>query len=344
MIGRLGPEALAASVLGVNVSFVLLLFSIGVVIATAPMMAQDLGRRRHAVREPRRTVRQGLWVALALGLPAWAGALEHRPDPASVASGPGPDPAAEPYVHAAMWGFVPALWFVVLRNFIAALERPRAGMVVMLLGVAFNALGDYALIFGAFGLPAMGLRGAGIATALTNLGLFLGPARFRAARPPLPALPHPRALLAPGLGAPARDLPPRPADRPDAGHGGRAVRGRRLPDRADRAGRARRAPDRAAMRERRLHGAARPRPGGDRAGRARGRPRRSGGRGARRHHRARDRRPVHDRDRDLDVDRAEGDHRAVHRCRRSGQRPGACGWRSRSSRSRRCSRSSTAAR
>ena len=42
MIGWLGPEALAASVLGVNVNFVLLLFAIGVVIATAPMMAQDL--------------------------------------------------------------------------------------------------------------------------------------------------------------------------------------------------------------------------------------------------------------------------------------------------------------
>jgi MATE family multidrug resistance protein len=71
-----------------------------------------------------------------------------------------------------MWGFVPALWFVVLRNFIASLERPRAGMVVMFLGVGFNALADYGLIFGAFGLPALGLRGAGIATALTNLLLF----------------------------------------------------------------------------------------------------------------------------------------------------------------------------
>ena len=70
LIGWLGPEALAASVLGINVTFVLLLFAIGVVAATAPMVAQDLGQHRHAVREPRRTIRQGLWVALALGLPA----------------------------------------------------------------------------------------------------------------------------------------------------------------------------------------------------------------------------------------------------------------------------------
>jgi MATE family multidrug resistance protein len=174
MIGRLGPKALAASVLGVNVSFVLLLFSIGVVAATGPIMAHDLGRKCHAVRETRRTVRQGFWVALTLGLPAWLVLWNIVPVLHLLHQDPALIRAAEPYVHAAMWGFVPALWFVVLRNFIAALERPRAGMLVMLAGVAFNALGDYALIFGAFGLPALGLRGAGIATALTNVGLFLG--------------------------------------------------------------------------------------------------------------------------------------------------------------------------
>ena len=57
------------------------------------MIAQDLGRRRYAVREPRRTVRQGLWVALALGLPSMA-LLWHiapilrllRQDPALIAA------------------------------------------------------------------------------------------------------------------------------------------------------------------------------------------------------------------------------------------------------------------
>jgi multidrug resistance protein, MATE family len=174
LIGWLGPEALAASVLGVNVMFVLLLFGIGVVAATAPLIAQDLGRSRHAVREPRRTVRQGLWAALALGLPAclllWNIApLLHlfRQDPALIA-------AAEPFVRAAMWGFLPGLWFVVLRNFIASLERPRAAMVIMLIGVLFNAIAAYGLIFGRLGMPALGLQGAGIAAALTNGFLFVG--------------------------------------------------------------------------------------------------------------------------------------------------------------------------
>jgi multidrug resistance protein, MATE family len=174
MIGWLGPEALAASVLGVNVMFVLLLFSIGVVAATAPMVAQDLGRRRHAVREPRRTIRQGLWVALALGLPALLLLWNIAPLLRLFGQDPALIPGAEAYVHAAMWGLVPGLWFVVLRNFIASLERPRAGMVIMLVGVSFNAIAAYGLIFGRLGLPALGLWGAGIAAALSNVFLFVG--------------------------------------------------------------------------------------------------------------------------------------------------------------------------
>ncbi|MGH6905403.1 MAG: MATE family efflux transporter, partial [Geminicoccaceae bacterium] len=174
MIGWLGADALAASVLGVNVMFVLLLFAIGVVAATAPMIAQDLGRRRQAVREPRRTVRQGLWVALAIGLPAWALLWQIAPILRLLGQDPALIVAAEPFVHAAMWGLVPALWFVVLRNFIASLERPRAAMVIMLIGVSFNAIAAYVLIFGRLGLPALGLRGAGIAATLTNVFLFFG--------------------------------------------------------------------------------------------------------------------------------------------------------------------------
>jgi MATE family multidrug resistance protein len=47
-------------------------------------------------------------------------------------------------------------------------------MVIMLIGVVFNAAAAYGLIFGRLGLPALGLRGAGIAATLTNVFLFVG--------------------------------------------------------------------------------------------------------------------------------------------------------------------------
>ena len=186
MIGWLGPAPLAASVLGVTLYFILFMFSVGIMMATAPMIAQDLGRVSYAMREPRRTVRQGFWAAALLGLPASLVFWQIDPILRLLGQDPALIVGAEEYMHAAMWGFVPALLFIGLRNFISALERPRAGMVVMTIGIAVNAAADYGLIFGKFGLPELGLRGAGIATSLTNgflffalLGFILIDRRFR---------------------------------------------------------------------------------------------------------------------------------------------------------------------
>src|SRR5690606_17361972 len=70
------------------------------------------------------------------------------------------------------WGILPALWFVVLRNFISALGRPRSAMVITIGAVLVNAVLDLGLVLGYFGLPALGLEGAGIASTLANIFLF----------------------------------------------------------------------------------------------------------------------------------------------------------------------------
>ena len=172
MIGWLGPSELAASALAANVRFVAFLFLVGLITAIAPMIAQVRGRKPYAVRDVRRTVRQGFWVGLAVGLPICA--LLWRMDLILIALRQSPEliELALPYAQAAMFGFLPAIGFVVLRNFIAALERPRSAMIISIVGILFNALADYALIFGKFGLPALGLVGAGIATSLTEFFLF----------------------------------------------------------------------------------------------------------------------------------------------------------------------------
>jgi MATE family multidrug resistance protein len=117
-------------------------------------------------------VRQGLWAVAAMGVPTSLVLWNVAPILALLGQDPVLIEGAETYVHAAMWSYVPAVGFVVLRNFIAALERPRAGMVIMLAGIAVNVVLDYGLIFGAFGLPALGLLGAGIATSIANWLLF----------------------------------------------------------------------------------------------------------------------------------------------------------------------------
>ena len=71
LTGWLGPQALAAGALGTNLYFAFLIFGIGLMSATSPLIAEELGRNRFAVREVRRTVRQGLWAALTIAVPIW---------------------------------------------------------------------------------------------------------------------------------------------------------------------------------------------------------------------------------------------------------------------------------
>ena len=173
MLGWLGPEALAAGAMGWNLVFIVTIFGFGICMATAPMMAQAIGRGRGKVRDVRRSMRQGFWAAAILALAGWMLLalsapilLLLRQDAALVA------PAAG-YVDILAWGVLPTLWFMVLRQFLAVLERPRAALVVQVLAFFLNVVGNYALIFGHFGMPALGLNGAAVASAVANWFAFL---------------------------------------------------------------------------------------------------------------------------------------------------------------------------
>jgi multidrug resistance protein, MATE family len=62
----------------------------------------------------------------------------------------------------------------VLRSVVSALERPIWALAIGGIAVLFNAGVNSVLIFGAFGIPALGLLGAGIGSALSNVLMFVG--------------------------------------------------------------------------------------------------------------------------------------------------------------------------
>jgi len=172
MMGRLGPEALAAGVLGATLLFFFVIFGIGVVSAVAPMVARERGIKSYAVREVRRTVRQGLWSAIAIALPVWiilwfAESIYHL-------LGQEPDIAAHAarYMATLQWSFLPFVSYITLRNFVAAVERPIWGLWAGLIGFFVNAFLAWCLIFGELGFPRLELFGAGIATTISSTTMF----------------------------------------------------------------------------------------------------------------------------------------------------------------------------
>jgi MATE family multidrug resistance protein len=171
MMGWLGPESLAAGALAGQFFLFFEYFAIGVLAAVAPILSQHLGARRF--RMVRRIVRQGFWVAVILALPCMA--MIWHAQAILVLLGQDPDlaSAGQSYVRFMVLGFLPGLWFVVLSEFLVAHTRPRATLVVFVLAIGINALADYALMFGHFGFPRLGLIGAGVASATVSTFMFL---------------------------------------------------------------------------------------------------------------------------------------------------------------------------
>ena len=174
MMGRLGPEALAAGSLGSNLYYAPMMFGLGLMLAVSPMVAGELGRRASSVRDVRRSVRQGFWLAAIVAVPIWI--LLWNGEAILLAMGQDPTLAAEAasYLRALQWAVLPFYGFIVLRAFLSALERPGWALAVMVAAVAFNVLANWCLMFGNLGFPALGLVGSGIATTIASALMFAG--------------------------------------------------------------------------------------------------------------------------------------------------------------------------
>ena len=174
LLGRRGAESVAAGALAINLFHAFLIFGMGLVTAASPLIASERGRRRHSVRDVRRTVHQTLRAALFFVIPTWV--LLWQCEAIMRALGQQPDLArgAGELMRGLQWALLPFLGFTTLRNFIAALERPVWGLFIMLAAIPINIAAGWALIFGHLGLPALGLFGAGLASSLSSSFLFLG--------------------------------------------------------------------------------------------------------------------------------------------------------------------------
>ncbi len=173
LMGWLGPKALAAGALGTNLYFALLIFGIGLMSATAPLIAEELGRRRHSVREVRRTVRQGFWAAITVAVPIWM--IGWNGEAILLATGQEPALAkvAAEYMRALQWSLLPFLFYLVLRSFLSALERPGWALVIGICAMPVNLAAAYCLMFGKLGLPELGLVGAGYGTVISSTFMFV---------------------------------------------------------------------------------------------------------------------------------------------------------------------------
>ena len=181
-IGRLGDAAVAAAALAGTVYFVSFTVGMGLMSAVAPLAAQAFGARDP--RMVRRSLRAGLWAALLVSMPIMIFPL--RGEQILHALGQADEPArlAQQYLFGLVWGVAPALWFIAIRSFMGAVNRPEPILWITLAAIPLNALLVYLLLYGELGLPRLGLFGAGLATATVNGATFLAGLWFATRRSP----------------------------------------------------------------------------------------------------------------------------------------------------------------
>jgi MATE family multidrug resistance protein len=199
LVGGLGPAALGG--VGVGTTFVFLSYAVVFGLMRAVKVATSHAVGRGEAEQGLRFAQAGLAVGAAIGAFVWlvsrdvSGLLVAlRVDPALVAP-------ATAFLSAISYGSPATCMLAALIQHRQAIGDPKSPMVVGVLGNAFNAVLSYGLIYGHFGLPALGVRGGGFGTATTEwveliamLALFARDARSSARSRTRPAISLRRAL------------------------------------------------------------------------------------------------------------------------------------------------------
>jgi MATE family multidrug resistance protein len=170
MVGRLGGDALAAVALGNFYFFNASVFGIGLLFAIDPLVAQAVGAgdAEGAARAVQRGVLLALGVSvlvmLALAPGEWV--LRAFRQPEAIVG----DTAA--YARRRLLGAVPFFLFTVVRQSLQAMGPTRPIVAAVLGANVVNAGANWVLVFGRLGMPALGVVGAGWATAIAQWTLL----------------------------------------------------------------------------------------------------------------------------------------------------------------------------
>ncbi len=171
MLGRVSEHALAAGALGNVITFGMMIFAMGMLMALDPLVSQAYGAGDQVAvaRHLQRGWVMALGLSVPLGLVMW--------DMEEILIFLGQDPAIiEPtaaYIRSMIPGVPAFLLFVANRQSLQAMSHVNQAMVAMVAANVANVVANYALIFGHWGFPALGVVGSGWATTLCRIALLI---------------------------------------------------------------------------------------------------------------------------------------------------------------------------
>jgi MATE family multidrug resistance protein len=170
-MGHIGTDALAAGGLGSSLAFMILIVTSGLVQSIQPIVAQGRGAGDESAFG--RALGAGLLLSALVALPVVL--LLLSADRLLIAAHDPPFIAhlTRMYETGLVWGVPAWFWQNTLRSYLSALARTRVILGVTAIGALLNFFLNWVLIFGHFGMPALGLAGSGYATAIVAWGMAI---------------------------------------------------------------------------------------------------------------------------------------------------------------------------
>ena len=167
MLGWYDVTALAAATIAGTLFFVIFIVGAGFSQAVTPLVAAAAEEGDDV--QVRRVTRMGLWLSILYGLAVtipffWA-------EDILIAIGQEPEVArlSDIYLQIVIWQMIPALIVMTLKAFLAAMEHTAIILWATIGTAILNGFINYALIFGNWGMPELGIKGAAIASLTVNL-------------------------------------------------------------------------------------------------------------------------------------------------------------------------------
>ena len=166
MVGKIGPDELAAVSLGNSFVFIAMSLGIGFSTAITPLVAEADGK--HNIEDGRSAFHHGLYLCTILGFALFTIIFFSKPLISFMGQPEHVVELAKPYLDIVAFSLIPLIMFQAYKQFADGMSETKYSMWATILANLTNVFLNYLLIYGVWIFPKMGIVGAAIGTVASR--------------------------------------------------------------------------------------------------------------------------------------------------------------------------------
>jgi MATE family multidrug resistance protein len=169
MVGRVSPEAIGAVGVGSAIFMGFVIFAMGLMLGLDTLVSQAFGAGK--LEACHRWLYHGVVLAVLASFPMIRVLFAASDALSRWGLAPSVLVLTQQYLDVVIWSVPPLLMYSAFRRYLQGMGVVRPIMIALVMANIVNVFGNWILIFGVFGAPALGVRGAAWATVLSRVAM-----------------------------------------------------------------------------------------------------------------------------------------------------------------------------